>query len=382
MDASIETRQQEIRALAEQIAEERLRPDAMRLDRDEVFPTDTLKALGQAGLLGINIDPEHGGLGGGVVSYVLAVRELAQRCAATTVAMMVTNMVAEAIEKYGNDEQRALHLPALRRGDWPAYGFSLSEPGAGSDAAGLKTMAQRSADGYVLNGVKSWVTSGGYCGVYLVMAATDPEQRSRGISAFLVTPDTPGFAATRPEEKLGLRGSATTQLVLEHVELPASDRLGDEGIGFKIAMSSLDGGRVGVSAQACGIATAALRCALRWAEANGGVSSNAEWARLIADSSVELDAAWGLCLKAAQLKDAGRPLTREAAVSKLYCTEMANRVCDRMLSILGPSGCDDRHELERYARDVRVTRIYEGTSEVQRIVIAREVLRAGAKGGR
>ncbi|MBV71591.1 MAG: acyl-CoA dehydrogenase [Myxococcales bacterium] len=382
MELSMDDHQKTARATAAALADTLLLPDAARLDREERFPTAALKALGSAGLLGVNIAPQYGGLGAGVTGYVLAVNELAQRCGATTVAMMVTNMVAEAIEKYGDASQRQQFLPALRNGDWPAYGFSLSEPGSGSDAASLKTTAQRTDGGYILNGVKSWVTSGGHCGVYLVMAATDSDLKARGISAFLVTPDTPGFTVTKPEEKLGLRGSATTQLVFEECFIPAEQRLGEEGIGFRIAMNSLDGGRVGVSAQACGIAQAALNVGIDWLAQRRESPYAAQWTRLIAESQAELDGAWLLCTKAAYLKDEGRPLTREAASSKLFCTEAANRICGRMLEILGPDGCDERYLVERLVRDVRVTRIYEGTSEVQRIVIAREVLRGFASGGR
>ena len=207
MESSFGDLQLAVRDTASTLADQYLAPDAARLDRDECFPTDTLKTLGASGLLGVNIAKEFGGLEAGVVSYVLAVRELGRRCAATTVGMMVTNMVAEAIQAYGNDAQKAEFIPLLKQGAWPAFGFSLSEPGSGSDAASLKTVAVRDGDDYVINGVKAWVTSGGHAGVYLVMAATDPAARARGISAFLVTPEMDGFQATKPEEKMGLRGS-------------------------------------------------------------------------------------------------------------------------------------------------------------------------------
>ncbi|MGC6417487.1 MAG: acyl-CoA dehydrogenase family protein [Bradymonadia bacterium] len=382
MESSFGDLQLAVRDTASTLADQYLAPDAARLDRDECFPTDTLKTLGASGLLGVNIAKEFGGLEAGVVSYVLAVRELGRRCAATTVGMMVTNMVAEAIQAYGNDAQKAEFIPLLKQGAWPAFGFSLSEPGSGSDAASLKTVAVRDGDDYVINGVKAWVTSGGHAGVYLVMAATDPAARARGISAFLVTPEMDGFQATKPEEKMGLRGSATTQLVFDNCRVPASRRLGPEGIGFKIAMSSLDGGRVGVSAQACGVAESALDVGTAWLDAN---PDHPQWALhedTIARSRAELDAAWLVCLKAARLKDANKPLTREAAASKLLCTETANKICARMLKIFGPDGGDERYLLERLARDVRVTRIYEGTSEIQRIVVAREVLKGAGTGGR
>jgi len=354
---------------------------APSLDHTEAFPTESLKALGRAGLLGVNIDERWGGLEAGVYAYVLAVRALAEHCAATTVAMMVTNMVAEAIQSFGNDEQRERYLSALRRGDWPALAFSLSEPDSGSDAASLKAIARRDGGHYILNGVKSWVTSGGHAGVYLVMASTDPSKRSRGISAFLVDPGLPGFTITRPEEKTGLRGSSTTQLVFEDCRIPASALLGEEGIGFKIAMSSLDGGRVGVSAQACGVAFAALRDTALWLAAPERADDPRQtvWRESFARHVAELEAAWSACEHAARLKDKGLPLTREAAISKLHCTETANRVCAAMIDIVGVEACHSGMRLEQYLRDVRVTRIYEGTSEVQRIVIAREALKASMR---
>lgn len=377
MNFELDDRQSETQRIAAEAARDLVAPGAAARDRHHTFPADTLRALGRQGLLAINIDPAHGGRGAGVVAYVLAVRELAGACAATTVGLMVTNMVAEAIQRFGDADQHTRFLPPIARGEWAAAGFSLSEPDSGSDAASLRTTAVRDGDHYVLDGTKSWVTSGGEAGVYLVMARTDPEQRSRGISAFLVDADTPGLTAAKPEDKLGQRGSPTTQLILDGCRVPAAHRLGPEGIGFKIAMASLDGGRVGVSAQAVGVATAAAAAATRYvAERFDDMPPEmADMQRQIADCATEIDAGWLLCLRAAALKDQGRPMTREAAMSKLYCTEMANRVCRRALEVLGADGITRATPVERYLRDARVTRIYEGTSEVQRIVIARETLR-------
>lgn len=374
MDLSLDEAQERARQVARAAADELLRPVAAAHDLDETFPTGNLKALGRLGLMGVNIDPAYGGMGAGVVAYAVAVRELAAACAGTTVAMMVTNMVAEAVQLWGDDELKARYLPRITSGEWPAAGFSLSEPGSGSDAASLRTAAVRDGDHYVLDGTKSWVTSGGHAGVYLVMARTDPPARSRGISAFLVEAGTPGLTATKAEDKAGLRASATTQLVFEGCRVPVANRVGDEGIGFKIAMTSLDGGRVGVSAQACGLATAALETAARHAAEHDLRDQGTLW--LLADAATELEAGWLLCMRAAALKDQGQKLTREAAMSKVFCTEAADRVCQRAIELMGPAGFTAAHPVERFARDVRVTRIYEGTSEVQRIVVAREVLRA------
>lgn len=382
MDLTLDARQSETQRVAADAARTLVAPAAAALDRDKRFPADTLRALGARGLLGITIDPAYGGRGAGAVAYALAVRELAAACAATTVGLMVTNMVAEVIQTFGDDTQRKRYLPPITSGTWPAAGFSLSEPDSGSDAASLRTTATRDGDHYVINGTKSWVTSGGHAGLYLVMARTGPDERARGISAFLIEPGTPGFEATHPEAKLGQRASPTTQLLFDHCRIPLTQRLGPEGIGFHIAMTALDGGRIGVSAQSVGIASAAAAAATRHVAhlIADMPPDHADLQRQIAECAIELDAGWLLCLRAAALKDQRRPMTREAAMAKLYCSEMANRVCRRALEVFGADGITRSNPVERYLRDVRVTRIYEGTSEVQRIVIARETLRLMASG--
>jgi alkylation response protein AidB-like acyl-CoA dehydrogenase len=380
VDLELNEAQADAQRVARESAVELLAPAAAGNDLHERFPTETLKELGRRGLMGVNVAAEWGGRAAGGVAYAVAVRELAAECAATTVALMVTNMVAEAIQAEGSDAQKAKYLPGLCGGTWPAGAFSLSEPGAGSDAAGLRTTAVRDGDHYVLNGTKAWVTSGGHCGVYLVMARTDPEARSRGISTFLIDPDTPGFSVPTPEDKMGLRGSATTELVFEQCRVPETARLGPEGIGFKIAMRALDGGRIGVSAQACGIATGALRHATQVLKGTAPDARGPDYPdklRLLADAATELDAGWLMCLRAASLKDAGKPFSQQAAMSKLFCTEMANRVCQRALTIIGPEAYL-RGPVEQRLRDVRITRIYEGTSEVQRLVIARQLVSAAS----
>jgi alkylation response protein AidB-like acyl-CoA dehydrogenase len=379
MDVTPNQDQATIRDTARRAARELLAPHAARNDAEERFPAETLKQLGRLGLMGINVPAEYGGSEAGVVAYALAVRELAAGCAGTTVALMVTNMVAETIVRYGNEEQKQRFLPRICGGEWPAASFCLSEPGSGSDAAGMTTTAVLDGDHYVLNGTKAWITSGGHAGLYLIMARTAPGPGSKGITTFLVEAGTPGLTATRPEEKLGLRASHTTQIVLEDCRVPVANRLGDEGIGFKVAMSALDGGRVGVSAQALGIATAALQAATRYAterkQFGGPISQNQAIQWMIADSATELEAGWLMCLRAASLKEKGLPHSREAAMSKVFCTEAANEICHRAVQIHGGYGYTREYPVERHLRDVRVTRIYEGTSEVQRIVIAREILK-------
>jgi len=372
--------QAQVLDLARVAARELLAPSATENDRAERFPEEAMRHLARSGLFGINVSKAYGGLEAGVVAYALAVRELASACAGTTVGLMVTNMVAEAIARFGDEAQRQRWLPGLLSGAHAAASFCLSEPGSGSDAASLRATARRDGDHYVLDGTKAWITSGGRAGLYLVMARTSPDGGSRGISAFIVEAGTPGLCATKPEDKLGMRASVTTQIVLDGCRVPSANLLGAEGDGFKVAMGSLDGGRIGVAAQACGIAAAAQRCALDFARggrADGAALSeqqSTQW--LIADNAAELDAGWLLVLRAAALKDKGAPHSREAAMAKVFCTEMASEVASRALQVLGEAGEDSRHSAERNLRDARVTRIYEGTSEVQRIVIARECLKA------
>ena len=367
--------QLEVQATARRLAAELLAPQAAVIDASEAFPADNLRTLAREGLFGVKLDPRFGGLGAGAVGYALAVRELAAGCAATTVVTMVANMVGEAISLWGDEAQKAHFLPRLTRGEWASAGFSLSEPGSGSDAASLTTKAVRDGDHYVLDGTKAWVTGGGHAGIYLVMARTDPNEKSKGISAFLVEAGTPGLTAGKPEDKLGLRASSTTQLILEGCRVPVENRLGPEGIGFRIAMTALDGGRIGVSAQASGIATAAQEVATRHARQH---PHDVEARQRVAESEAELRAGFGLVLHAAGLKDQKKPYTREAAMAKLYCTELAGRVCQRTLRMLGLEGQGRGTPVERLARHARITRIYEGTNEVQRIVIARELLSARA----
>ncbi|MBU1431294.1 acyl-CoA dehydrogenase family protein [Myxococcota bacterium] len=381
MDFALNDIQEAIRDVARRASQKLLALNAAAYDEGAIFPEENLKALGEMGLFGVNIPERWGGAEAGAVSYALAIRELAAGCAATAVTVAVTNMVAEAINAFGDEVQKARYLTQITAGAYPAASFSLSEPGSGSDAASLRATAVREGDEYVLNGTKAWVTSGGHAGLYLVMARTDPDAPpAKGISAFLVEAGTPGMTASKPEKKLGLRASTTTELVFEGCRVPAENRLGPEGIGFQIAMTALDGGRIGVSAQACGIATAAHEAATRYATERAqfgrpiGDFQAIQW--MIADSATQLEAAWLLCLRAASLKDAKVRFTREAAMSKVFCTEAANEICHRAVQILGGYGYTREYPVERHLRDARVTRIYEGTSEVQRVVIAREILKS------
>ena len=316
-----------------------------------------------------------GGRGAGVVAYSLAVTECARACAATTVAMCVSNMVAEVVTHFGNEDQRTEHVPRLCRGELVVGAFALSEPGAGSDAGGMRTKATRTDRGWVIEGSKLWITSGTDAGLFVVWARTSDAPGTRGISTFLVPGDTPGLSRGKPEHKLGLRGSTTTAIDLVGCEVGPEALLTAEGRGFPVAMMALDGGRVGIASQALGIGLFAAETAARLCAADEARASQqwVQWA--VADSATELDAARLLTLRAAWLKEQGRPFSREASIAKAYASEHAFAACDRAAAVLGAAGQDEALGVERALRDVRVTMIYEGTSEVQRIVIGREILR-------
>lgn len=366
--------EQEIADLAERFAKDVLTKHAAQVHRGQ-FPAMNIAELGPTGLLGVKIPQEFGGLGGTNVAYVHAIRALARACPSTAVTVAVTNMVADMILLYGNPEQHQRFLPSLCRGHWLAGSFALSEPGAGSDASSLRTRAQTVAGGYVLNGEKLWITSGDVAGVILVMARTNPDAGARGISAFLVEPSMPGFSVGRHEEKLGLNGSSTVSLNFADVLVPAENRLGPEGVGFEIAMRALDGGRCGIGAQAIGMGEAALKLLGKSVDARKttdkllGTDQGAQFR--LADVATRLDAAWLLVLRASSLRDAGKKMTKEAAMAKVFATEAGNFACQMAVS-LGQASALDRHSpAAQLLRDVRVSRIYEGTSEIQRLVIAR-----------
>ena len=354
-----------------------LAADAERRDAASAFPFAHMRELAALGLMGINIDPKWGGLGAGAVAYSLAVVELARACAGATVTLMVTNMVAEAIEKYGNEKQCERHVCGITSGAYPAGSFCLSEPGSGSDAAALRTMAKRNGDEYEIDGTKAWITSGPQAGVYLVTASSDPEARSRGITAFLLTRDDDGVSSGPPEIKMGQHTSATSSIHLDSVRVGADRVLGREGLGFTVAMNALDGGRIGVGSQGLGIGLSALDRATELLRSAGDLDDTAR--QRLGECRAELEAARQIVLRAAYLKDrAERRFTREASMAKLLCTEAGYRACVVALELAGRVAREaSDSKLERCLRDARVTRIYEGTSEIQRLVMSREIVRGG-----
>jgi len=382
MDFELNETQALIVKSAREYVERAVKPVAAELDREARFPLEQLRGLAELGLMGVNVPAELGGAEAGVVAYALAMMEVARGCASTAVTMAVTNMVGEVITSFGSAEQREKYVTKLTSGEYVAGAFGLSEPGAGSDPGGMATTAVRGDGGFVLNGQKQWITSGSHAGVMVVWARTDtPEKRlgNKGLSCFLVEQGTPGLEIGKHEEKMGLRASETVPLTFTDCFVPESALMGDLGAGFKVAMMALDGGRIGIASQAIGIATAALEAAIAYAKERKQFGQPIaefqaiQW--MIADSRTELDAAKLCALRAAQLKEKGEGrFSREAAVAKLFATESAWKICDRALQIHGGYGYVKDFPVERHLRDVRVSRIYEGTSEVQRIVIARSAL--------
>jgi alkylation response protein AidB-like acyl-CoA dehydrogenase len=378
MDFALTETQRLIQAAARDFASKEILPHAAELDATGRFPLRQLKGLAELGMMGVNIPEAYGGADAGVVAYSLAMQEVARACASTAVTMSVTNMVAEVISRFGSEAQRQAYVPKLCSGEFPAGAFALSEVAAGSDPGAMETRAVREGAGWVLDGAKQWITSGDHAGVFVVWARTGGEG-TRGISCFLVEAGTPGFSVVRKEDKLGLRASSTVSLAFEACRVPASALLGEEQGGFKVAMMALDGGRIGIASQALGIAQAAYEESVAYAKERKqfgqpiGDFQAIQW--MIADSATELHAARLLTLRAAQLKEQGQLFSTQAAMAKLYASEAAFRICDRNVQIHGGAGYVRDFPAERHLRDVRVTRIYEGTSEIQRTVIGRSVAR-------
>ncbi len=379
MDFSLSDDQLLLRDTVRQFMETELRPVVRQNDRDEIFPAEQIRKLGEMGCCGMCVPEEWGGAGMSTVSYVVMLEEVARVCAATAVTLSVTNsVVAMPLYKHGTDAQREKYLKKLARGEIIGC-FCLTEPQAGSDAAALQARAVKQGNVYKLSGTKSWVSSAGQAGVYLVFAKTDPAAGSRGVSAFLVEPDMPGFRISRYEDKMGLRSSRSAEIVFEECEVPAENRLGEEGRGLKIALEALDGGRVGVAAQGVGIAQGALEESVRYAKQRRafgktiGEFQAIQW--MLADMQTEIEAARALTHFAAWRQDSGASTSGIAASrAKLFAGEMVNRVAYKAVQIHGSTGYSRESHVERMYRDARVLSIYEGTSEIQRMIIARDLL--------
>ncbi|MDZ7801633.1 MAG: acyl-CoA dehydrogenase family protein [Trueperaceae bacterium] len=360
-------------------ARERIAPVAAELDETHAFPRDTLREMGALGLLGVTTPERYGGAGLDELAYVVLLEEIAVADASHATLMAVTNgLPQKMLLSYGTDDQRDRYLPALARGSWLGA-FCLSEADAGSDAAAIRTRAVRDGDGYRLRGSKAWVSGGGHADLYLVLAKTDPDAGARGMSCFLLPAGTEGVSFGAPERKMGQHAAVTCTMALDDVYVPDADRLGDEGDGFVLAMSSLDGGRIGIAAQSVGIARAAFEAARDHADVRHAFGRKIrEYQGVsfpLADMATRIEAARLLTWRAAWLAGRGFRVTREASMAKLYASEAAAFVTDAAVQVLGGAGYTRDHPVERYLRDARVTRIYEGSSEIQRIVIARQVYR-------
>jgi alkylation response protein AidB-like acyl-CoA dehydrogenase len=374
MDLELSDEQKMIQGAARGLAVGEIAPRARAADREGRIARENLSALARLGLLGVNVPESLGGSEAGVVAYSLAMIEIAGACASTAVTMAVTNMVGEVIAAFGDDAQKKAYCPRLCDGSLVAGAFGLSEPEAGSDPGAMRTVARQDGSDWVLDGSKQWITSGDFAGVFVVWARTGGPG-TKGISCFLVDAGTPGLTIGHHEDKMGLRGSSTTALHFEGCRVPGSALLGGLGAGFRIAMMALDGGRIGIASQAIGIGEAALAAGISYARERKtfgkAIADHQATQWMIADSRTELDAARLLAFRAAYLKETKQPFSSEAAMAKLFASEHAWKVCDRAVQIHGGYGYVKEYAVERYLRDVRVTRIYEGTSEIQRLVIGR-----------
>jgi butyryl-CoA dehydrogenase len=380
MNLKLTDEQAMIQAMAREFAHAHVAPIATEIDREARFPHETVKRMGELGLMGIAVPERWGGAGADAVSYVVALEEIARACASHAVIMSVTNsLYGDPLLKFGTDEQRARFLRPVASGH--ALGcFALTEPQAGSDASNQATTARRDGEHYVITGRKLFITNGREASFALVFAQTDRAKGHQGISAFVVEKGTPGFTVSKTEDKLGIRASDTAELVFEEVRVPAANRLGEEGLGFRVALTAIDGGRIGIAAQAVGIAAGAYERAVAYArerKAFGvaiGQHQMVQW--MLADMATAIDGGRLLCLQAAALKDRGAPFTRQAAMAKLFCAEMAMTVTTDAIQVHGGYGFIKDYEVERYFRDAKITALYEGTSQIQKLVIAREVLGA------
>lgn len=366
-----------IQSMVRDFAREVIAPTAAERDKTKAFPADNLKQLAELGFMGMMVPPEYSGSGADTVSYVLALSEVAYACASTAVVMSVHNsIVCESILHFGNEAQKQKWLKRLATGEILGA-FALTEPHAGSDPVRQSTKAVRDGDDYVLNGTKRFITTASNAGLTIVTAKTDDAARHKGISAFIVPKDTPGLIVGQLEDKMGLRASDTADLIFEDCRIPSENLLGKEGQGFKIAMKALDGGRIGIAAQSVGVAQAAMDAAVLYAkqrEQFGQSISKFQGLRwIIADMATEIEAGRQLMLSAAAMKDRGANFTMQASMAKLFASEMVNRVTAKAVQLHGGYGFIREYPVERFYRDARVFTIYEGTSEIQRVVISNHV---------
>ncbi|MEW6457362.1 MAG: acyl-CoA dehydrogenase [Acidobacteriota bacterium] len=373
------TEEQELlKEMVHEFVEKEMRPNVKEFEEKGLFPEEIFKKLAGLGIMGMSVPSEYGGSNLDLVSSCIVYEEISRVCPSTSITLSVHNCAfCYPIAKFGSEAQKRRYLVPAGRGDFIGA-FSLTEPGAGSDAQGIQTKAERKGNLYILNGTKNWITSSSIAGAFIVMAKTSPIAGSKSISAFIIDKDSPGLKLAKIEDKMGIRSSKTGELFLEDCIVPESNLLGEEGIGLKIAFTALDASRIGVAAQAVGIAQSAMEEAIKYSkERKAFGKSISEFQAIqfmISEMATQIEAARLLTYRAAYLKDQGKQYTKEASMAKLYASEIANRVVYNALQIHGAYGYSKEYLIEKLFRDARVTTIYEGTSEIQRIVIARRLL--------
>jgi alkylation response protein AidB-like acyl-CoA dehydrogenase len=379
VDFQLSEEQLAVRDAARDFAITELLPGVIERDEHQKFPAEQIKKLGQLGFLGMMVDPKYGGSGMDCISYVLAMEEISKIDASVSVCMSVNNsLVCWGLETYGTEEQKKRYLTRIASGEIIGA-FCLSEPEAGSDATSQRTTAEDKGDHYLLNGTKNWITNGSSASVYLVIAQTHAEKGHKGINALIVEKDMPGFVVGKKENKLGIRGSDTHSLMFTNVKVPKENRIGDDGFGFTFAMNTLNGGRIGIASQALGIASGAYELALKYSQERKAFGKelfqHQDIQFKLADMATQIDAARLLCLKAARLKDQHQDYAQASAMAKLFSSKVAMAVTIEAVQIHGGYGYVKEFHVERLMRDAKITQIYEGTSEIQKIVISRNLLK-------
>ncbi|HET6540049.1 MAG TPA: acyl-CoA dehydrogenase [Chryseolinea sp.] len=378
MDFQLTEEHLAVQVAARNFAQSELLPGVIERDTHQKFPTEQLKKMADLGFMGMMVDPKYNGGGMDTISYVLAMEEISKVDASASVCMSVNNsLVCWGLEKYGNDEQKEKYLKPLAQKGIGA--FCLSEPEAGSDATSQRTTAEDKGDHYLLNGTKNWITNGNSANVYIVIAQTDPAKRHKGINALILERGMPGFVVGKKEDKMGIRGSDTHSLMFTDVKVPKANRIGDEGFGFNFAMSTLNGGRIGIASQALGISSGAYELALKYSKERKAFGKNLSEHQAIqfklAEMATKIDAARLLVHQAAWLKDQKKDFVKAAAMAKLFASQIAQEVTTEAVQIHGGYGYVKEFHVERMMRDAKITQIYEGTTEIQKMVISRELLK-------
>lgn len=379
MNFNLSEEQLAVQQAAREFAQTELLPGVIERDTHQKFPEEEVRKMAELGFLGMMVDPKYNGGGMDTVSYVLAMEEISKVDASCSVVMSVNNsLVCWGLEKYGTEEQKEKYLKRLASGEIIGA-FCLSEPEAGSDATSQRTTAEDKGDHYIVNGTKNWITNGNSASVYLVMAQTDPEKRHNGINCLIVEKGMDGFVVGKKEDKLGIRGSDTHSLMFSDVRVPKENRIGEDGFGFKFAMQVLNGGRIGIASQALGIASGAYELALKYSKERKAfgkeISQHQGISFKLSEMATNIDAARLLCLKAARLKDEGKDFVKAAAMAKLFASKTAMETTVEAVQVHGGYGFVKEYHVERLMRDAKITQIYEGTSEIQKLVIAREILK-------